>query len=46
LSPTADFTVKPKSPLTPAETDPLKTGASDVLTASFIANVPAIVEQR
>jgi hypothetical protein len=28
------------------ETDHLKTGAADVLTASFIANVPAIVEQR
>jgi hypothetical protein len=29
-----------------AETDALKTCAADVLTASFIANVPAIVEQR
>jgi hypothetical protein len=30
----------------PAETDALKTCAADVLPASFVANVPAIVEQR
>jgi hypothetical protein len=30
----------------PAQTDALKTCAADVLTASFIDNVPAIVEQR